>query len=72
MLSWKKTLKDTLQFGKYKGYTIKQAIWHDAQYIQWCIDEHIVKLDQEAKEYLQEHLSRIGDEQFDPDMGDRW
>jgi len=37
-------LSDKLEFGKYKGQSIKEIIKCDVQYISWAINEKIIKL----------------------------
>jgi hypothetical protein len=42
-----------LSFGKYKRWTLRQVIWEDSRYVRWMIDEGLVFLDDEAKQYLE-------------------
>lgn len=45
------SLYDKLNFGKYKGETIKWIIENDNEYVEWLIVEEMVLLNNEA--YLQ-------------------
>ena len=43
------TLDSKLKFGKYKGYTVREVIKKDADYVAWACDEKIIDLDDEAE-----------------------
>jgi uncharacterized protein (DUF3820 family) len=41
-------LDDKFTFGKYKGVTVRQLIRFDRSYLEWCIEEDIILLSNEA------------------------
>ncbi len=52
MITYK--LETFLNFGRYKGYTIKEAIDDNPDYLAWAVDEiEWFKLDQEATTELE-------------------
>ena len=48
-------LTDTLEYGQYKGWTIKAIIDQNPGYIQWRMDNRRFLLDNEAYQYLQDY-----------------
>jgi len=48
------SLSDLMPFGKYgKRYCIEWVIQNDIAYMNWCIEESVIKLDKEAeKEFI--------------------
>ena len=55
-----------LTFGKHKGLTIGQVIYREPSYIEWCINERIFVLDDEADEAL----LNSSDDEWEPDKQD--
>lgn len=48
-------LNDEFKFGKYKGYTLKEVLNYDPQYVMFCINSvHNFKLCDESKTLVQE------------------
>lgn len=37
--------KDKLTFGKHKGKLFEQVLSENSQYIKWCLDENIIKVE---------------------------
>jgi ribonuclease HI len=37
-------IQSKLNFGKYKGHSIEYILNHDAQYIEWCIKNNVIRL----------------------------
>lgn len=50
-----------LTFGKHKGKTLKQVIEEEPSYIEWCMNERIFVLDEEADELLLDAIEEIDD-----------
>ena len=53
------TLDSTLSFGKYKLFTVRDVIYEDPQYLDWCIDEQLIELDNTAFVALQTKLKNL-------------
>ena len=59
-------LEDVLAFGKYKGYKIGDVIAHDAQYIEWCVDNiDTFKVTEEVHELFKQNLGNARDALLD-------
>lgn len=56
------TLDDTLSFGKHRGHTIREIINSDPYYLEWAIENKVIKLDKEAMRTLQDSLFKIREE----------
>lgn len=52
-------LTDTLEYGQYKGYTIKAVIDTNPGYIQWRMDNRRFLLDDEAYQYMEDYFNDL-------------
>lgn len=47
-------LADCMPFGKYQDKQIEDLICDDPLYLQWCVNEEVVKFDEEVTKQLEE------------------
>ena len=60
------SLSDEMNFGRYKGFTVKEVIDTDRQYIKWCIKTvEWFELTNDALNYYRSERFNISDS-FDP------
>lgn len=52
------TVNSTLLFGKYKGWTVDQVLDENPGYIEWCLEQRIFTLDEDADDALMTALER--------------
>lgn len=48
------SLDSVLTFGKYRGFTVREILFQDIQYLDWLIEERKIELDNEAFETIQQ------------------
>jgi len=64
------TFEDLINFGKYKGQTVEDVIDKDPQYIEWALEEEILKLKPRVISYLQDKLEDTEQGWYGLDMWD--
>ena len=58
------TLETILPFGKLKGFTVEEILESKPSYLEWCLNEFIIKADDELEEEI-----RVAASEEDHDRG---
>ncbi len=58
-------LSDKLDFGKYKGWILKDLIKHDLSYVQWCIKNNdYFDITSETQKYINQLIASTSGDYF--------